>query len=282
MERTIEVGGLLRTYLIHVPPSLPVDKPAPLVCVFHGGGGDAEGTERLTHFSSLADKEGFLVVYPEGVDKHWNDGRDGPATKKDKDIDDGAFIAALLDALEKEFKINPKRVYATGISNGGIFSHYLGATLADRFAAIAPVVGGLADPFHEKFAPKKPVSVLVMQGTKDPIVPYEGGEIKPGRRGKIIATDDAIQKWVKHNECAAKPVEDDLPDKDPDDGCTVKRFTHGKGKDGTEVVFYKIEGGGHTWPGGTQYLPERVIGKVCRDFDATAVIWEFFKAHPKL
>jgi polyhydroxybutyrate depolymerase len=284
--KTLEVDHRQRTYYLHVPANLPADKPVPLVLVFHGGGGTALGMERyLTHFSQLADHEGFLVAYPEGVDKNWNDGRDNPAsTPARENVDDLAFALALLDDICNQHNVDARRIYSTGISNGAIFSHYLAANHAEKIAAIAPVVGGIADPFYQKFHPSQPVSVLILQGTQDPLVPYGGGKIAIGNqdRGQVIATDQTVKLWVERDACQTQPVEDDLPDTDPNDGCTIKRFTYGHGQAGTEVVLYKIEGGGHTWPGGPQYFPKALIGRVCRDIDATQVIWDFFKAHPKL
>jgi len=285
ISKEIEVGNRKRTFLLHVPPSLPKDKPAALVMVFHGGGGTGAGTERLTRFSDLADREGFLVVYPDGVSNNWYDGREVDLSIAHKNkIDDVAFISAMIDAISKDHPVDPKRIYATGISNGGIFSHYLAALLSGRIAAIAPVVGGLADPFHQHFKPDRPVSVLIIQGKNDPLVPYDGGDIRGplgGKRGKIISTEAAVKTWAEHNGCDKEPVVSKLPDKDPKDGCTVLRSAWGNGKDKTEVVLYAIEGGGHTWPSGPQYLAEGIIGKVCRDFDGTEIIWEFFKNHPK-
>jgi polyhydroxybutyrate depolymerase len=282
VARELEVGGLKRNYLVHVPVALPKDKAVPVVLVFHGGSGDGAGTERITRFSALADREGFLVVYPNGIGKNWNDGRIFAGSEPHRrNIDDVAFIARVIDAVAWEHPIDPKRIYATGISNGGIFSHYLAAHLSSRIAAIAPVVGGIADPFYQRFRPEKPVSVFIIQGRNDPLVPYQAGGISEGKRGKVISTDEAIRKWVLHDGCSPEPVTGRLPDKDPKDGCTVTWSTWSKGRDGTEVMLYNIAGGGHTWPGGPQYLPERLIGKVCRDFDATEVIWDFFKRHPK-
>jgi polyhydroxybutyrate depolymerase len=256
-EKTLQVDGRQRTYLLHVPPGLPADRPAPLVLVFHGGGGQAAGTETtMTHFSELADKEGFLVAYPQGVGNNWNDGRDNPSsTAATENVDDLAFVLALLDAIGKDHPVDGKRVYATGISNGGIFSHYLAANHPEKIAAIAPVAGGLADPFHKQFHPKEPVSVLILEGTDDPLVPYDGGRLRAGDRGKVRPTDETVKLWVEADGCAAGPMEEDLPDRDANDGCTVKRVTYAGGKGGAEVVLYRIKGGGHTWPGGPQYLP---------------------------
>ena len=141
----IEVDHRRRTYYLHVPANLPADKPAPLVLVFHGGGGTALGTERyLTHFSDLADQEDFLVAYPEGINQSWNDGRGTPSTAAaNEKVDDLAFALAMIDEICQQHSVDPRRIYATGISNGAIFSHYLAANHAEKIAAIAPVVGGM-------------------------------------------------------------------------------------------------------------------------------------------
>lgn len=276
----LEVGGLTRTYLLHVPPTLPAG-PAPLVLVFHGGGGNGLGTERLTRFSELADREGVLVAYPEGVGRNWYDGREfsrGSRAHRER-IDDVGFVAAMLDAIARSRAVDPRRIYAAGISNGAVFSHYLAAHLSARIAAIAPVVGGIADPPDAWLRPERPVSVLILQGTADPLVPYRGGAIAFGR-GRIVDTEDAARRWARLNGTAPEPRATVLPAPGKDH-CGGLRLTYPDGRDGSEVVLVRLDGGGHTWPGGGQYLPEGIIGRVCRDFAATTVIWEFFRTHPK-
>jgi polyhydroxybutyrate depolymerase len=283
--RTIEVAGLSRTYYLHVPVNIPKDRAVALVLMFHGGGGTPAWTERESRFSEWADREGFLVAYPQGYKKSWNDGREDRHIAAQRDhVDDLAFVAALLDDLGKKYKLDSKRVFATGISNGATFSQYLGAHLSTRIAAIAPVAGGIAEPLSVKFNPEKPVSVLIMNGTQDPLVPYLGGKITlpwGTTRGAIISTESAVAKWVDHNGCRAEPVTADLPDKDAVDDTRVKRLSYTGCREGTEVVLYRIEGGGHTWPGRLQYLPKRVIGNMSYDINATEIIWAFFTQHPK-
>ncbi len=285
LKRTVQAGGLNRTYYLHAPADRPRDRAAPLVLVFHGGGGTPAFAERESKFSELADRDGFLVVYPEGVGKSWNDGRGVQSIVAQRDsVDDLAFVAALIDDVAKSHRLDAQRVFATGISNGAIFSHHLGANLSSRIAAIAPVAGGVPETLSARFKPEKPVAVLILQGADDPLVPYPGGDVTPpgaGKRGRIVATEQAAVLWAGHNGCQREPVAEDLADKDPKDGCTARKLTYAKGKDGTEVVLCRIAGGGHTWPNGLQYLPRRIIGNVCRDFDGTKVIWEFFKSHPK-
>jgi polyhydroxybutyrate depolymerase len=282
VEQELSVDGLTRTFRLHVPADLPAGEAVPLVMVFHGGGGTAWGTERLTGFSGMADRGHFIVVYPEGIERSWNDGRDTTVSRAHRDnIDDVHFVAVMIDAISKEHRIDPKRIYATGISNGAIFSHYLAANLADRIAAIAPVVGGIADPFAARFDPAQPVSVLMFQGTDDPLVPFDGGDVAWGNRGKIISTAETVKKWMQRDGCAPIARTGMVPDNDPADGCRAEWSTWSSCRDGTEVTLYTLHGAGHTWPGGGQYLPRFLIGKVCRDIDATEVIWNFFRRHAK-
>lgn len=279
VNKSIKVGDLDRTFLFFAPNQNK--EKLPLVFVFHGGGGDGKGIAGLTKFANLAEKEKFIAVFPDGIGKSWNDGRetDAIAAQREKH-DDLAFVKAIIEWLSKEFNIDEKRIFATGISNGGIFSHFLGANLADRFAAIAPVAGGIPKPFNQRFNPANPVSVLIIQGTADPLVLYDGGAVARNR-GEIISTDEAIGLWKKTNRITSESIKGILPDIQPNDGCTVETYLWTNGKNNTEIKLLKQVGGGHTWAGGIQYAPKFFIGGVCRDFNATETIWEFFKTHPK-
>jgi len=281
---SLKVGALTREYLLHVPADLPKDTAVPVVFVFHGGNGQAFGTMNLTKFNDVADREKFLVVYPQGIGRGWNDGRITQVSQAHRDnVDDLAFFDALLAEISKTHRVDAKRVFATGISNGGIFSHYLAANRAEKVAAIAPVVGGIAVPFNEKFKPAQPVSVLIIQGANDSLVPYGGGKIAGGDgkdRGSVIATAETIKLWVAANGCAPAGEPLLLPDKDPKDECRTEVMQWKGGRGGSEVWLYRVQGGGHTWPDGLQYAPQFLIGIVTQDF-GSADIWEFFKAHPK-
>lgn len=280
VEGVLDYQGRLRSYHLHLPPGLDAKKPAPLVFVLHGGGGHGLQMERFSGFSALSDRHGFIACYPDAVDRNWFDGRVVNESKAHRDkIDDAGYIDALIDVISRKHPVDPKRIYASGVSNGAFLSHSLGARLPHRFAAIAPVVGGMAPVVAVDFKPAHPVSVLILQGTDDPLVPFKGGPIEH-QRGQTISTASTVSKWVEANGCKA-PVDVDLPDKDPDDGTRVKQSTWSGGRDGSEVVLCTIEGGGHTWPGGPQYLPGFLVGKVCRDIDANQVIWDFFAKHPK-
>jgi polyhydroxybutyrate depolymerase len=281
LQRSVRVGGLDRTFVVFVPSTASVNKRYPLVFVFHGGGGSGRHVESSLAFSELAEREKFIAVYPDGVGNGWNDGRESVRIRAQADrVDDLGFVEQMITVMQREYAIDEKRIYATGISNGGIFTHYVGANLSEKFAAIAPVVGGIAEPFVKRFAPKGSVSVLIIQGTDDALVPYDGGPVARNR-GNVVSTDEAVRLWAASNKTDRKPVIANLPDMDRSDGCTAETYlwTNGKGK--TEVKLFKLIGGGHTWPGSAQNSRSDLVGNVCRDFGATATIWEFFKGHPK-
>lgn len=281
IARTIASGGRQRTFVLHVPPSLRTDVPSALVFVLHGGGGTGTGIERITGFSAVADRARFLAVYPDAVDRNWNDGRGAPQIRSQHDaIDDVGFISALITQLSQEYRIDPRRVFASGISNGGFMSQLLAARLSDRLAAIAAVSAGMGPAVAASLRPARPVSVLVINGTADPLVPFGGGPVA-GSRGETISTGGIIRKWVEANRCSVDPVVVQFPDADPTDGTRVKKTAYAACAEGSVVVLYTIEGGGHTWPGGRQYLPRAVVGRVSRDIDANGVIWAFFAAHPR-
>ena len=285
---SISVNGLKRTFLVHLPPSYDKSKSLPLVIALHGGGGTGARMISLTlgGLNTLADKDGFIVACPDGIEKHWNDGRPQAISRAHKDgVDDVGFISALIDHLDREFGIDRKRVYVTGISNGAKMSFRLACEIPDKIAAIAAVGGSMVDPVSVYTKPSRPISVMVIHGTDDPLVLWNGGPIRfPFSKrdfGRSIPVPDAVKFWVTQNQCKAEPVSTEEADLDPNDGTRVHKEIYSGGADNTEVVFYKIQGGGHTWPNGYQYLSEKLVGKTCHDIDANALIWEFFKKHKR-
>ncbi len=287
--------GKERAYRIYVPSSYNRKTPVPLLFCFHGGGGNAEVSSAMG-FTPLARKEGFIVVYPEGLNKHWNDGRNSAKfAEQDAEVDDVAFVLALLDSLKKEYRIDSDKIFITGASNGGFFSQRLAIEASDTFAAAGIMIATLPKPFEDNFHPVQPISILYMNGTHDPFVPYNGGpvtpeffpiqrKLNPGKdyqRGQGSSTDKSIELWCAYNGTKSDPLVNTLTDKDPDDGCTVETFIWSGGKKGTSVALYQVKGGGHTIPGGSLYLPERIIGKICNDFDGLSTIWEFLINHSR-
>lgn len=272
-RHSVTAGERYRTFRVYAPANLPKDRPAPLVLVFHGGGSNARQMERHVRFDELADREGFIAVYPDAWKRNWNDGRgDADIPAQAEQVDDIAFVKAILEKVSAEFRVDGKRIYATGISNGGVFCHKLAVAMPDRIAAIAPVVGGMAPVVADCAAAGPPVAVFIIQGTADPLVPYGGGEVAR-TRGRIIDTVAAAKLWAGRNGCLAETSSLD-PDVFAEDGCRVRRREWTGGA--APVRLWTILGGGHTWPNGVQYVPAVWIGTVCRDFDGTEAIWDFF------
>lgn len=282
---SVVAGGLVRTFRLYVPPSHDRTRPAPLLVALHGGGGTGAAMERLTlgGLNRLAARDGFVVVYPDGVERHWNDGRGIAEYRAHKEnIDDVGHVSALIDHLAQTQGIDRSRVYAAGISNGGLFSQRLARELAPRIAAIGVVVALMSDKIALMRTPARPVPVLLMPGTEDPLVPWAGGDLgfRGGRKfGRVLSASETVAAWTALNRCAASPAVTMEPDRDPQDGTRVRREAYGPCGEGSEVVLYAVDGGGHTWPGGQQYLPESVIGRTSRDIDANEVLWTFFRKH---
>lgn len=278
---TMQFEGYERSYIVHLPPEAKLQNPIPLLFHLHGGGGTAKGTSGLTfnRFNELADRDGFIVVYPNAINKNWNDGRkleDVLAWKKD--INDVAFITAIIDELKQKYKIDTKRIFTTGMSNGGFMSSRLLCDRADIFRGGAILTASLSKDYIPQCDPEKPVAVMVMNGTDDPLVPYDGGHVRVFRknRGEIVSTDEYLDFWKIKNGCEIKQNTVELPDT-ADDGTTVSVTKYSKCDNQGALVLYTINGGGHTWPGGKQYLGERIIGKTNRDIVACDVIWDYFK-----
>jgi len=202
VDRTIEHGGRTRQYRLYVPPNLDRTEPAPLVFALHGGGGNGPREERRLPYNDYARRDGWIVVYPSGIDGHWNDlrGYQGFVSQRDN-VDDVGFIKALLEKLSSEFAIDEKRVFVTGGSNGGMMSHTVAARLADRIAAIAPIVGSMPRPVYKDFHPSRPVSVLMINDKGDPKVRWGGG---PGGRANIVSMPETIAKWKQANGCGSE------------------------------------------------------------------------------
>jgi polyhydroxybutyrate depolymerase len=298
VERSLQTAdGRVRTYLVHVPRGAGGAgggagvRPLPLVLAFHGGGARAAGMTRLTHLDALADQAGFIAVYPQAFGGHWNDGREPR-----RPADDVAFVRALLARLEADYPVDRQRIFALGMSNGAFFSGRLACEAAGQIAAVAAVAGPLAGPLAAGCRPQRPIAVLLVHGDADPIVPYGGGEVRSisvAGSGTTLSAPAAAAHWARVDGCAASPGTTmasgsaavnpqlaELPDTVPSDGTHVRREIYTGCTAGTEVVLYTVVGGGHTWPGGPQYLPRLLIGRTTHALDASAAAWEFFTRHP--
>lgn len=278
---TLQHDGYEREYLVHAPKGIDSGQSLPLIFVIHGGGGKAEKMSGMMfhRFNQLADRDKFIVVYPQGIEKSWNDGRNSDAIFSQKhDVDDLGFFSKLIDKMISEYPVDPERVFATGISNGGFMSFQLGCNLSHKIRAIAPVTAQLSETLQNDCERDVPVSLMIINGTNDPLVPYDGGVVRAfgKNRGNILSTAATIAYWKDQIGCTATPIEKTFPNRNPNDGTRVISYTYDNCQNNNQVVLYKIEGGGHTWPGGMQYLGERLVGKTSRDINACDEIWQFF------
>jgi polyhydroxybutyrate depolymerase len=272
VARTLRLADGKRSYRLRIPYYYRPENPAPLLLVFHGAGGGPSSIARHTAFDSLAQSAGWIIVYPQGARGRWNDGRDhGPGS------DDVEFIRALLDTLQDQLALDPERIYATGISNGAMFTYRLACDLPGVLAAIAPVAGAMPAELAKHCSSPRPVSVLAFQGTADPLMPYAGGGVAR-RRGQVLSAERSVAFWARAAGCAAPPRAVAEPDS-VDDGTRVRRLTYAGCKGGHDVALYAIEGGGHTWPGGA--AAGQRVGRVSREVDATRTMWDFFQQHPR-
>jgi|CXWL01.1.fsa_nt_gi polyhydroxybutyrate depolymerase len=274
---TFAFQGRERSYAYVTPPH--AGSSVPLVMALHGRFGTGEGQEQLGPTAELARAEGFFLLLPDGVDMSWNDARHvGPAAEQQ--VDDVAFLVALLENFAAQHPVDLKRVYLMGMSNGGMMAHTVACAHGERFAAFGSVTANLPAALDGHCVPSRPISVALVLGTKDPLVPYLGGEVL-GSRGKVLSADASLRHWARLNGCEGEAAVLELADKAPDDGTHTRVFSYGKCREGSEVVLYSVEGGGHTWPGGWQYLGEEAIGKSSRDFSASEELWRFFRRHKR-
>jgi polyhydroxybutyrate depolymerase len=280
----LDHDGRQRSYLVHVPPRAAAGKPLPVVLSFHGGGGSAAGHQRFSRTDAVADREGFLAVYPDGTGRFedrlltWNAGTCCGRSVVEQ-VDDVGFALAVLDHLAARAAVDPARVYATGMSNGSMMAYRLAAEAADRIAAVAGVAGSMV---LVRFSPSRPVPVLHIHSVDDPRALYGGGLGPPfplsGVRVLHPAVEEMLARWTAADGCPETPgVEPTLHGR-PDTaaaGHTATRLTWAPCREGSEVAHWKLTGAGHVWPGGPRDLP-RLLGAASDVIDADEEIWRFF------
>jgi len=298
-QEEVEVNDHPRTYVVHLPQGYDSQQHYPVVILLHGRDQDAAEMARITHFNELADKDSIIAVYPNAMNGRWNIGagqpqyyrrgpyrrpgvwgpgyppgpRRGPGERGEGPARgaDIPFFNRMLDKLSSHYSVDTRRIYATGLGEGGFTALHMGCDMADRIAAIA--VAAAAMPKTLNCVPSRPIPFLFVNGTDDPIVHYDGGRYRDGLL-HLLSAEDSAKQWARLNRCAEKPAESKLPSsqkgwKDTKvymfDGC----------QQNAQVALYAIKDGGHTWPGGEQYLNEKEIGKTSHAFNANEVIWSF-------
>jgi polyhydroxybutyrate depolymerase len=281
----MQYRGLARSYIVHVPPQATSANALPVILNFHGGGSNAEQQERYSGMDATADRDGFIAAYPNGTGRGtwaltWNAGGCCLYAERNK-IDDVGFTKAMLDDLASRVHFDRARVYATGISNGGMMAFRLGVEAPDRIAAIAPVEGAL---MVETSGPGRPMPLMMFNSIDDRFVPYAGrvgliGRISHSTRyPSVPSVDDELQRWRKFDDCPAAPQIGPTLNgalDSPDAGNSATRYEWGPCGDGSRIVLWKLAGSGHVWPGTLHSLS--LLGRSTRVIDANDQMWQFFR-----
>jgi len=279
-----------RECVIHAPQGSDLSKPSPLVIMLHGFGGTALNAADETGWSAKSDQEKFIIAYAEGSrpDRYspanfrknpqgWNDGS-GRFHAGEKNIDDVAYIDALIGEIAQRYRVDSKRIFVTGFSNGASMTFRIGAELSHRVAAIAPVSGTC---WLEKIQPVQPLSVCYITGTADSLNPLNGGYPKLALGGKEQggkakpAVQTFIAQWVRALQCPESPNIDESSK-------GVRKQVHGDPSDPSQVVCITVEGLGHHWAGGESQAPNILVGRNTNKLNATDAIWEFFRSRSEV
>ncbi|GAB4465743.1 MAG: PHB depolymerase family esterase [Armatimonadaceae bacterium] len=293
-EQSLKVGQTERWFRVYAPENLPEN--APVVVLLHGGtqsmrkifGPEAGGTRE---WLALAEAEKFLLLVPNGTNprnndtkgdrQNWNDLRT-VRSNADSQEDDVRFIRELLEWTGKNYSVDRSRVYVTGASNGGMMTFRLLIEAPELFAAGAAFIANLPEERSVLKQPSVPTPLMIMNGTKDPLVQWEGGDVAGGR-GRTLSSAGTVSWWLQANRAeSTSPVKETLPDRDPSDGCRIYKTVYAPKPNGATVAFYRVEGGGHAMPSQNHALPDnrlirRMIGPVCKDAEGAKLAWEFFQ-----
>jgi polyhydroxybutyrate depolymerase len=286
-EIFLNVNGTKRSYLVHAPSNLN-SVTVGAVLVFHGGGGDAQRMFGTSNMHRISNEEGFISAYVQTSQKgeRWQDGRDDTYNG----TEDIEYIRAVIQSLHENYAVDPDRVFATGISNGGTFINRLACETAGLVQGIAPIAANMSIHLNSKCLPTKGMPMIMFSGTDDPLMPFNGGKgnppaiikramekknLRPEGSEGMLSSHDTAKFWASKNGCTRTKTTD-LPDQ-IDDGTTVTVISYDDCREG-QVLLYQINGGGHSWPGpDTKEL--KIIGTTSREIDASAVMVEFFKTY---
>ncbi|MBR8838642.1 MAG: dienelactone hydrolase family protein [Stigonema ocellatum SAG 48.90 = DSM 106950] len=264
--------GKLRTYYLYTPKSYNPDRPMPLVLVFHGDDGSGHSMAEVTRFNDLAEQKGFIVAYPDAVDHKWS-----LSAKSSRKVDDVPFVAALINHLKQVRNIDSRRVYATGFSRGGILTQDLACKLPDKIAAFASVAGALPSRLKPHCQPQTPVSMLMINGTNDQDVHYDGDDTSQGKG--LVSIPDTVSFWRSRDQCPSPTQTLQIPHPNASDRFKVKTSQPSACIAGSEVVQLAVLDGGHFWPGGATQDPKLKQVNNQLGFNASEKIWEFFQRH---
>ncbi len=276
---TISYAGTERTLYFHVPAAVAGQKNVPAVFVFHGGGGDVQNVVSSSDMADLADSLGFVAIFPKAAGNQWNDGR----SVVSQGADDVGFVRAIIANSEQLMGVDLGRVFASGVSNGGMFTQRLSCDAADLFSAVAIVSANMPADYQASCNPSRSVPKVFFNGTTDPIMPWAGGEIRSlkalgmGAGGEVLSHDQTVAFWLGQDGCSSNSKSRSLPDS-TNDGTTVALTTFSNCNGSTVLEFFEITGGGHSWPG-SDGKSRRVTGTVSQDISASEEMLKFFQGY---
>jgi polyhydroxybutyrate depolymerase len=282
MEVQFGHDNYIRDVTFHIPKKLRKRRRSLVVCL-HDGGSNPEEMARVTRrsFNRLAEEDNFIVAYPRALNGYWNDGRqDSISLSHYRNIDDVGFISKVIDFAADSFKIEEERVYVTGFSEGGLMTFRLACELTVKIDAFAVVAASFSLDQIVECTPDTTISFMMINGTRDPILPFDGGQmmIEGREAGSVLSAEEAINYWLLENGCTEKSVTRDVPNTDTFDETRSERTTWDNCKNKNKIVLIEVINGGHTWPGGRQFTNEKIVGKTSQDFDTAELIWKFFKS----
>jgi len=276
---TIDFGGRQRTFVVHVPAQVSPRAAPALMISLHGRGGTGRSQERTSGFSELADRAGFIVAYPEGIERSWNDGRGLSSFAAQRDaVDDVGFILAVIDRLVATRGVDPERVYLSGYSNGGLMAMRIACERPDKIAGIGIVARTLTRDLAARCTKGRAVPAMFVVGTDDPLVPFAGGQQRIGatERVNVLGGEETALAWAHRNGISENPQRSEIVDANRDDKTQGGYRLDYTGRSArTRVAMIAVTGGGHTWPGGYVGLPKRVVGRTSQDFSAARTMWSF-------
>jgi polyhydroxybutyrate depolymerase len=263
--KSFTFDGIVRSYRIFIPSGYDPAIKHPVVFNLHGNGSNASVQESYSEMNLVADTANFIIIYPDGLNNTWNVGFNNPYNSGTKDV---GFISALIDTVSANYNVDPLRVYSCGMSLGGFMSYRLACELHERIAAIASVTGLMSSSLPNNCQQDKAVPVLQIHGTDDETVLYNGTNWH-------TSVNYTMDYWIQKNSCPTSPIITNIPDI-VNEGSTVVKYYYGPCTNNSEVVLFKVENGGHTWPGDIPYAP---LGNTNQDIKASIEIWKFFSRH---
>lgn len=280
MHETIKVDGVQRSYVVKLPDGYQQGAEYPLIIGLHGSSSTWKkfnnGTTKHT-LERQANLHQMVLILPQGKDNHWNDGRTQSLNGKQA-YDDVKFISRLIDKAIKKYQVDDKKVFVTGMSNGGFMAIRLAQSLSIKIKAIAAVAAQMSVK-NKNLTMETSTSMMLINGTQDPIIPFNGGPVKlfkfSKNRGSVLSSQQTVDYFLKANQCHNSPITQHQ-NKRKFDKTQIEIYTYDDCSDNTQVKFIKVIGGGHTWPGGKQYLPIGLIGRLSREFNASQMIVNFF------